>query len=35
MDSYRSEEAVFMKTPLWRTAVQLETDGMVFGATRH
>ncbi len=27
--SYRFEEAVFMKTPLWRAALRLETDGMV------
>lgn len=26
---YRFEEAVFMKTPLWRAALRLETDGMV------
>ena len=33
--SYRFEEAVFMKTPLWRGALRLETDAMVRGATRH
>lgn len=33
--SYRFEEAVFMKTPLWRAALQLETDGMLRGATLH
>lgn len=33
--SYRTEEAVFMKTPLWRAALRLETDGVVRGATRH
>ncbi|SLN51443.1 hypothetical protein PSA7680_02668 [Pseudoruegeria aquimaris] len=32
---YRSEEAVFMKTPLWRAALRLETDGMVRGTTWH
>lgn len=32
---YRFEEAVFMKTPLWRVALRLETDGMVRGAIRH
>ncbi len=33
--SYRFEEAMFMKTPLWRMALRLETDGMVRGAKRH
>ncbi|MEI4235251.1 hypothetical protein [Roseovarius sp. D22-M7] len=33
--SYRFEEAMFMKTPLWRAALRLETDGMARGATRH
>jgi len=32
---YRFEEAVFMKTPLWRAALRLETDGMVQDVTRH
>jgi len=32
---YRFEEAVFMKTPLWRAALRLETDGVVGRATRH
>ena len=33
--SYRFEEAVFMKTPLWRATLRLETDGVARGATRH
>lgn len=33
--SYRFEEAVFMKTPLWRATLQLETDGVARGAMRH
>ncbi|MFN3615756.1 MAG: hypothetical protein ACK4WC_14520, partial [Rubrimonas sp.] len=33
--SHRFEYAVFMKTPLWRAALRLETDGKVKGATRH
>ena len=33
--SYRTEEAVFMKTPLWRAALRLETDRMVRKAVRH
>jgi hypothetical protein len=33
--SYRFEEAMFMKTPLWRAALRLETDGVVGRATRH
>ncbi|TYO89265.1 hypothetical protein [Oceanicella actignis] len=31
---YRFEEAVFMKTPLWRAALRLETDGVARGAAR-
>ncbi|PQO24008.1 hypothetical protein C2I36_05275 [Rhodobacteraceae bacterium WD3A24] len=34
-DSYRTEDALFMKTPLWRAALQLETDRKIQGATRH
>jgi hypothetical protein len=33
--SYRFEEAVFMKTPLWRATLRLETDGLIGRATRH
>src|SRR5690606_29236014 len=33
--SYRSEDAIFMKTPLWRATLRLETDEMVRGAMRH
>jgi hypothetical protein len=33
--SYRFEEAVFMKTQLWRAALRLETGGMIGRATRH
>lgn len=33
--SYRFEEAVFMKTPLWRAALRLETDGVARGTTWH
>lgn len=33
--SFRSEDAVFMKTPLWRTALRLPTDRKVRWATRH
>ena len=33
--SYRFEEAMFMKTPLWRAALRLDTDHLVHGATRH
>lgn len=33
--SFRFEEALFMKTPLWRAALRLDTDGAVQGATRH
>lgn len=33
--SYRFKEAVFMKTPLWRATLQLETDGVARGAMRH
>lgn len=30
-----AEQSVFTKTPLWKVALRLETDGMVRGATRH
>ncbi|EPX85464.1 hypothetical protein ruthe_01724 [Rubellimicrobium thermophilum DSM 16684] len=33
--SYRFEEAVFMKTPLWRAALVLDTDPEVAPATHH
>ena len=33
--SYRIEEAVFMKTPLWRSALVLDTDAQVAPAIRH
>ena len=33
--SYRFEDAVFMKTPLWRAALRLETDAVVGRVTRH
>ena len=33
--SYRFEEAEFIKTPLWRVALRMETDGMVRRAARH
>jgi hypothetical protein len=33
--SYRFEDAVFMKTPLWRATLRLETDGMVLRSMRH
>ncbi|SFC00625.1 hypothetical protein [Tropicimonas isoalkanivorans] len=33
--SYRFEETVFMKTPLWRAAIRLETDQRVRRAQRH
>ena len=33
--SYRSEDAVFMKSPLWRAALPLNTDGLAGRATRH
>ena len=33
--SYRFEEAVFMKTPLWRATLALDTDAQVAPATRH
>jgi hypothetical protein len=33
--SYRFEEAVFMKTPLWRAALRLETDRLVRKQIRH
>jgi len=32
---YRSEDAVFFKTPLWRSALRLDTDAEVTPATRH
>jgi hypothetical protein len=31
----RTRESTFTKTPLWRAALRLETDGMVQSATRH
>lgn len=31
----RTRESTFTKTPLWRAALRLETDGMAQGATRH
>ena len=34
-DSYRTEDALFVKTPLWKAALRLDTDGEVRGATRH
>jgi len=33
--SYRFEEALFMKTPLWRSALVLDTDPEVAPATHH
>jgi hypothetical protein len=32
---YRSEDALFVKTPLWRSALVLDTDAEVAPATRH
>lgn len=32
---YRSKDAVFFKTPLWRSALVLDTDAEVAPATRH
>ena len=34
-DSYRMEDALFVKTPLWKATLRLDTDGEVKGATRH
>ncbi|MCP4319046.1 MAG: hypothetical protein GY789_24405 [Hyphomicrobiales bacterium] len=34
-DRFLTENAVFMKTPLWKAALQLETDRMVQSAPRH
>ena len=31
----RARESIFTKTPLWRAAMRLETDGMVRGVIRH
>ena len=33
--SYRSQETVFAKAPLWKTVLKLETASMVRQATRH
>ena len=33
--SFRSQESVFTKTPLWKAALKLETDSQVKRATRH
>jgi len=33
--SYRMEDALFVKTPLWKAALRLDTDHTVQGATRH
>lgn len=33
--SFRSQESVFTKTPLWKAALKLETDFQVMRATRH
>ena len=33
--SFRSQESVFTKTPLWKATLILETDRMVKPATRH
>ena len=32
---YRAEDAMFVKTPLWRSALALDTDAEVASATRH
>lgn len=32
---YRTEDALFVKTPLWRSALRLDTDAEVLPATRH
>ncbi|CUH39480.1 hypothetical protein JSE7799_02207 [Jannaschia seosinensis] len=32
---YRSEDALFVKTPLWRSALRLDNDAEVTPATRH
>lgn len=32
---FRIEDAVFMKTPLWKAALQLETDEIIVSALRH
>lgn len=34
-DSYRTEDALFVKSPLWRSALGLDTDAEVVPATRH
>ena len=33
--SFRSQESMFTKTPLWNAALKLETDSQVKSATRH
>jgi hypothetical protein len=33
--SFRSQESVFTKTPLWKASLKLETDSQVKRATRH
>ena len=33
--SHRTADAIFMKTPLWRAALRLETNRIVRGATQH
>lgn len=34
-DRWRTEDAVFMKTPLWKAALELETDSIVTIVPRH
>lgn len=34
-NSYRTEESIFTKTPLWRAALRLDTDSNIKSATRH
>ncbi|WP_420567748.1 hypothetical protein [Thalassovita sp.] len=33
--SFRTQDSLFTKTPLWKVALKLETDSMVRSATRH
>ena len=34
-DSFRTDDVVFAKTPLWKSSLRLETDRMVASPTRH
>ena len=33
--SFRSQDSLFTKTPLWKAALKLDSDSMVRSATRH